>query len=281
MLLSMRCCLTILFIAVLAGQVLATDPTPAQKAWAILEAGVKEKSFARRHDAIHAVGLLAGDSRAQSLAEKSMNDQAPEVREAAATSLGQLHSVSSIPKLKLALNDKDITVVLAAAHSLCVLGDQEGYEVYYEILLGERKAAPGLIAGQEAMFRDHKKLAEFAFEQGIEFNPFAGIGWGIIKTVHQDDVSPVRAAAAGVLADDPDPHSGHALARSCSDKNWIVRVAVLEALARRGDQAFLKDIEPLTADENDRVRYTAAAAIIRLSGPLPAPEPLAEKSSAQ
>jgi HEAT repeat protein len=213
---------------------------------------------------------LAGDSKAVSIAEKAMDDQAPEVREAAATSLGLLHSVSSIPKLKLALNDKDPIVVLAAAHSLCALGDKEGYEVYYEILLGERKAAPGLVAGQEAMFRDHKKLAEFAFEQGIEFNPFAGIGWGIIKTVHQDDVSPVRAAAAAVLADDADPHSGRALAKSCSDKNWMVRVAALEALARRGDPAFLEDVEPHTADENDRVRFTAAAAIVRLSG---APSP--------
>src|SRR5208283_3198303 len=101
----------------------------------------------------------------------------------------------------------DITVVLAAAHALWQLQDKQAFEIYYEILLGERKAGPGLIAGQEAMFRDHKKLATFAFEQGIEFNPFAGLGWGIIKTVHQDDVSPVRAAAALILVDDPDPRS--------------------------------------------------------------------------
>jgi HEAT repeat protein len=138
-----------------------------------------------------------------------------------------------------------------------------------------------LIAGQEEMFRDRKKLAAFAFEQGIEFNPFAGIGWGIIKTLHQDDVSPVRAAAARVLIDDPDPRSGQALVKSCSDKSWIVRVAALDALARRGDQAFLKDIEPHTADEKDRVRYTAAAAIIRLSGAPPRVTPPGEKTKPQ
>jgi HEAT repeat protein len=252
-----------------------------QKAWDILDAGVKEKSFGKRHDAIHAVGLLTGDSKALALVENALDDRAPEVREAAATSLGLLHSVSSIPKLKLALNDQDVTVVLAAAHSLCALGDKEGYEVYYEILIGERKGAPGLIAGQKKMFRDHKKLAQFAFEQAVEFNPYAGIGYGIIKTVHQDDVSPVRAAAAAVLADDADPHSGQALVKSCSDKNSMVRVAALDALARRGDPTVLNDIEPHTADENDRVRYTAAAAIIRLSGaPPPAIAP-AEKTIAQ
>jgi HEAT repeat protein len=276
--LSMRTFFTILFITVLAVPVFATDPTQVQKAWDILDAGVKEKSFAKRHDAIHAVGLLTGDSKGVAIAEKSLDDHAPEVREAAATTLGELHSSSSIPKLELALKDKDITVVLAAAHSLWLLGDKESYEIYYEILIGERKAGPGMIAGQEEMFRDRKKLAEFAFEQGIEFNPFAGIGWGIAKAVHKDDVSPVRAAAARVLVQDPDPRSGQALAKACSNKSWIIRVAALDALARRGDPAFLADIEPHTADEKDRVRYTAAAAIIRLSG-APPPQPSAEKTS--
>lgn len=279
MLFSMRWGLTLLFLAVLAGPILAADPTPVQKAWDILDAGVKEKSFARRHDAIHALGLVAGDAKAVSIVEKALNDPAPEVREAAATSLGQMHSTASVPQLELALKDKDVAVVLAAAHSLWTLGDKAGYEVYYEILLGERKGGPGLIAGQEALLRDRKKLAEFGFEAGIAFNPFANLGWGIFKTIHKDDVTPVRAAAATVLADDPDPRSGQALVKSCSDKSWIVRVAALDALARRGDQASIKDIEPHTADEKEMVRYTAAAAIIRLSSAPPRPKPPAEKTS--
>jgi len=267
----MRCLLTLLFITVLAGTALAADAAPVQKAWDILDAGVKERSFAKRHDAIHALGLLAGDAKAAAIAEGALDDHNPEVREAAATTLGELQFSSSIPKLELALKDKDITVVLAAAHSLWMLQDKQAYEIYYEILLGERKAGPGMIAGQEEMFRDRKKLAAFAFEQGIEFNPFAGIGWGIIKTVHQDDVSPVRAAAATILINDPDPRSGLALVKSCSHKSWMVRVAALDALARRGDPSVLKDVEPHTVDERDKVRYTAAAAIIRLSS-APAPE---------
>jgi hypothetical protein len=158
-------------------------------------------------------------------------------------------------------------VVLAAAHSLWALHDKRGYEVYYEILLGERKGEKGLIAGQEEMFKDRKKLAQFGFEEGIGFSPFTSIGWEVFKMVRKDDVSPVRAAAAEVLADDPDPRSGRALLLSCTDKSWMVRAAALDALARRGDRAYLNDIEPHTADEKDVVRYTAAAAVIRLSGP--------------
>jgi HEAT repeat protein len=69
-----------------------------------------------------------------------------------------------------------------------------------------------------------------------------------------------------VLSEDPDPRSGQALVRACSDKSWVVRAAALDALARRGDPALLKDIEPSLADEKAIVRYTAAAAVIRLSG---------------
>jgi len=269
MCLTMRRSFVVVFTTLAAVLPLAADQSAAEKGWAVLDAAVMEKSSTKRHDAIHALGLLTGDSKAVALAEKALDDHTSEVREAAATTLGNLHASASIPKLEHTLKDKEITVVLAAAHSLWALGDKEGYEVYYEILVGERKAGPGAIAGQEAMLRDRKKLAEFGFEQGIEFNPFAGIGWEIIKTLHKDDVSPVRAKAAAVLSDDADPRSGLALAKSCADKSWIVRVAAIEALARRGDPAFLKVVEPHINDEKETVRYTAAAAIIRLSSAPP------------
>lgn len=266
-----RAGVAVLFIVLFAGPALAEDSNLVQKAWDALNEGVNAKSFNKRHDAIHAVALLSGDPKAVSIAENALSDRAPEVREAAATSLGELHSSASIPKLELALKDKDITVILASAHALWMLKDKEAFEIYYEILVKEHKAGPGLIEGQEAMFRDKKKLAEFAFEQGVEFNPFAGLGWGIIKEVHTDNISPVRASAAKILAEDPDPRTGKALARTTSDKSWLVRVAVLEALSQRGDAGFIPEIEPHLTESNDRVRYTAAAAIIHLSAPPPPP----------
>jgi HEAT repeat protein len=281
MLPSLRLYLVGLFIVIVAAPVFAVDLTPEQMAWKILDRGLNDKSSAKRHDAIHALGLLMGDARAVAIAEKALEDRAPEIREAAATSLGELHSSSSIPKLELALNDKDITVVLAAAHSLWVLQDKKAFDIYYEILVGERKAGPGMIAQQEEMFKDKKKFAQFAFEQGIEFNPFAGIGWGIVKTLHTDTVSPVKASAAKALIDDPDPRTGQALAKSCSDKSWIVRLAALEALARRGDQTVINEIERRLTDEKDLVRYIAAAAIVRLSSTPPQANPEKAVSTGQ
>jgi len=270
MLSSFRTYLFLLAMIIFAVAAWATEPAPGQTPWDVLNVAVNAKSFEKRHDAILAIGLLEGDSMAVQIAEKALNDPAPEVRAAAATALGQLHSKASIPMLKLALNDKDVPVVLAAANALWWMGDKEGYEVYYEILVGERKSTNGWIAKREEMLRDRKKLAEFGFEQAITFNPYMSIGWEVFKEVSKDDASPVRAAAARILADDPDPHSGDALVKACSDKSWIVRVAALEALARRGDPIFIKNIEALNTDEKDLVRYTAAAATIKLKN-VPAP----------
>jgi len=96
------------------------------------------------------------------------------------------------------------------------------------------------------------------------FIPFAGIGWGAIKALTKDDTSPVRAAAAKVLAHDPDPDTTKTLTESAGDKSWLVRAASLEALARRGDASALKAIELYLDDDKAEVKYTAAAAVLHL-----------------
>jgi HEAT repeat protein len=75
---------------------------------------------------------------------------------------------------------------------------------------------------------------------------------------------PVRAVAATYLAHDPDPSSGRALVKATNDKDWIVRAAALQALAERGDAALLPKVELKLDDKNWKVRYSAAAAVIRL-----------------
>src|SRR2546427_12271747 len=89
--------------------------------------------------------------------------------------------------------------------SLHLMRNNSAYEVYSEILAKQRKGGKGLISSQMSTFSDPKKMAQMGFEEGIGFVPFAGIGWKAIKEVRKDDSSPVRAAAAKVLADDPDP----------------------------------------------------------------------------
>jgi HEAT repeat protein len=215
--------------------------------------------------AIRVLGLMPNDAKALGIAEKALADDRPEVRTAAATALGDMKSRSSIPKLKEALDDNDPAVALAAAHALDEMHDDSAYEVYYEVLTGQRKAGKGLIASQTAVLKDPKKMALLGFEQGIGFVPFADIGWVAFRAITKDDTSPVRAAAAKVLAKDPDPAATKALADAADDKSWLVRAAALEALAKRGDPAVLDTVALHMSDKREAVRYTAAATVLRLT----------------
>ncbi|MBV9155013.1 MAG: HEAT repeat domain-containing protein [Acidobacteriaceae bacterium] len=248
-----------------ASVVQQPEESPVDSAWSVLQAGVESKSSDRRAKAVHALGLLPKNQKAQEMAEKALTDPSEEVKLEGATALGQIGATSSRPKLELVLQDKDIKVVVAAANSLYLLKDPAAYEVYYALLTGERKSSASLLQTQLNTLRDRKAVEKLAFEAGIGFVPFGGMGYEAWKTVTQDDTSAVKAAAAEKLATDPDPKSGQALVKSCSDKKWRVRVAVVSAIAKRGDPSLVPALVPLLSDESDSVQYTAAAAILYLS----------------
>jgi HEAT repeat protein len=234
-----------------------------KRAWEILQGGAKAKKTGDRAAAIHALGLMPHDSRGRRMAEAALADDAAEVRSAAAAALGEMGSRRSVPKLKAATDDKDPLVVLAAAQALVLLSDDSGYDVYYEVLTGERKAGKGVLS-QAAAFKDPKKLAELGFQEGLGFIPFARLGWKAFKAIKPNDSSPARAAAALTLAKDPDPKTTEILANAAGDKHWIVRAAALEALAKRGDPAALSTVGLYLSDEEGEVRYTASATALRL-----------------
>jgi HEAT repeat protein len=244
---------------------LAQAQAPVDKAWGILKQGISDKSFETRAKTFRALSLVINNQTAQSMAEKALSDERPEVRTAAASALGQMGAKSSIPKLENAARDKDVGVVFAATDALFRLGSPSAFQVYYAVLLGEKKSGEGLVESQMKMLKDPKAMAQTGMMVGMGFVPFAGAGYGVFKAVTKDDSSPVRAAAAIKLAKDPDPKSGEALAKSATDSKWIVRAAVVDAIATRGDPALMKSIVGLLDDENDVVKFNAAAAVIRLS----------------
>ena len=199
------------------------------------------------------------------MAAKALKDEKAEVRTSAALALGEMRAKSSIPALKAALDDPEPSVALAAGQALSQLKDPAAYDIYYEILTGERKTGKGLLASQESILKDPKKLATLGLAQGVGFIPFGGFGWEAFKMLTKDDVSPVRASSARMLALDPDPASIKALENATSDKSWLVRTAALEALAKREDPTALDTVELSMYDDKDVVQYTAAAAFLRLS----------------
>ena len=237
-----------------------------EKAWMNLEQGVTNKRAGKRVNAVHALRLLPHDPRAQKMAEKALADSNAKVRAAAARALGPMGAESSVPKLEAALDDKEPAVVFAAAHSLFVLGHPEdAYEIDYEVLIGERKGADGLVASQLNELKDSKAMAMMGVETGVGFVPFGGPAYEAFKRISTDRTSPVRAAAAKELAADHDSKIDAALAKAYSDKKWAVRAAAVFAIAKRDNPAFLKVITPALDDKNDIVRYEASATVLRLS----------------
>ena len=243
-----------------------SSPNPKVQAWTILDNGVANTSYEKRAKAVQVLGLLKEDPEAEQMAVKALQDERPEVRASAASALGDMGAKSAIPDLRKMFEDKDVSVILAAARALLDLGDHTGYNVYYAILTGETKTGKGLLDEQKKMLKDPQKMAQFGFETGIGFIPFAGVGWTAFKMLRKDDVSPVLAASALTLANDPDQKSGQALVDAAEgNKSWLVRAAALNALAKRGDPKLIKAPEEGMTDEKEEVQYSAAAAVIRLS----------------
>lgn len=240
--------------------------TATNSSWAVLEAGLGQKSSSQRLGAIKVLGLIRDDSHAIELAEAALKDKNSSVRTAAATSLGQMHATGGDASLKEALNDKNLLVVMAAAHALCLLNDPACYDVYYEVYTGERKNNSGMIAQEMQIIHNPKQLAQMGFNEGIGFVPFAGIPWEAMQTIMKDRKSGTAAKAAliAALATDPEGRTGKLLVSTSQNKNWVLRVAALEAIAKRGDSALLQGIEPRLSDSRRQVRLAAAATIIHL-----------------
>ena len=240
------------------------DETSADRAWTVLRTGLDSKNADQRAKAAHALGLLVKNARAQEWAEKALADAHPEVRMEAVSALGQIGAASARPELRDALNDKDIKVVVAAANALYVLKDPAAYDIYYELLTGERKS-PGMMQSNLSALKNRREVEKLVFQTGIGFVPFGGVGYEAWKRVTEDPTTPIRVDAVEKLESDPDPKSGAALQHSCADKKWQIRAASADAIAKRGDPALLSAVTALLLDENDAVRSEAAAAVIRLT----------------
>ncbi|MGB9244382.1 MAG: HEAT repeat domain-containing protein [Candidatus Acidiferrales bacterium] len=235
----------------------------------ILQTGLSEHNTSRRAAAVAALGLLQNNPWAIESAEKALGDPKPAVRAAAATALGQMGAISSAPLLKKAMGDKTNRVFFAAADSLLSMGDSSGYDVYYEILTGERKSGEGLIAAKKKLITDERAMVLLAMGVGIGFAPYASYGWMVWQELSKDYVTPVRLNALKKLANDPDSRIAKGLLTAACDKHGTVRVAALFAIGRHDDPSLILLIVPHMLDKKAPVRYMAAAAVLRLSASVP------------
>lgn len=269
---STRAVLYRLLVAILWLEAAAFGQTPLGQAWNILQAGADSGGTDQRVTTMRVLQLIPGNAKAIAMAEKGLKDKESEVRGAAALSLGAMGSKGAIPDLVAAAkSDKDGSVVMAAARALTQLGDERGYSVYYAVLTGQRKTGEGLVGGEEKqlndLLRDPKQMEEMAFEQGMGFVPFGGIGLQAFNTIHaSEEKGPLlKATSIKILAKDPDPRTQAALIAATADKEWVIRSAAYDALARRGHAAVLPQLSLGLKDDKEEVKLTAAAAVVHLS----------------
>jgi HEAT repeat protein len=274
-------CLVVSPIASTPSTAQDSAKTPDQSAWTVLNTGLNDNSTDVRVRAVHVLGELNNNAKAKDAAISAMkNDKQAEVRGAAAQALGEMGAKSAIAALHATYQDTDPSVIIAAAHSLVVLGDDSGYNVYYAVLTGEQKTGQSLSDQQKKMLKDPKKMAALGVQAGVGFIPFGGLAMGGYKMLTRDDTSPVLAAAALMLAKDPDQKSGKALADASANKEkWLVRAAAFDAIAKRGDPVLLNAAEAGLQDEKDLVRISAAAAVIRLHDIQSSPKAEPKKSA--
>jgi HEAT repeat protein len=236
-----------------------------EKSWFILQTGLHSKRVAQREEAIKALSLLEGNRQAIRFTLRAMRDKNPRVRAAAASTLGELHAIATLPALRAAISDKDPSVRLAATHALFVMKDPLAYEIYYAILMGDKKTSAGMIQSQVDRLKDPKQVAQMGLQEGIGFVPYAGMGYEAYRQLMKHDSSPVRAAAARFLALDPDSISEDALIQvAVTDKNIIVREAALDALAQKFDPKCIQRLAINLDEDKYPVRYRTAATVIHL-----------------
>jgi len=64
-------------------------------------------------------------------------------------------------------------------------------------LKGERKSGQGLISQEVDLLRDPKKVAEYCFEEGIGFVPYAGYGLSAVEFIRKEDQQSPKPVPAG------------------------------------------------------------------------------------
>jgi len=272
-------CLVVLSAAATFSNAQNTAQASLDTAWTVLNTGLENTDTTVRVRATRELGELDGNAKAEAAAISALkNDKQPQVRAAAAQALGDMGAKDAKADLYEAFQDTEPSVIIAAAHSLVQLGDDRGYNVYYAILTGQQKTGTSLTDQQKQLLKDKRKMAALGAEAAVGFIPFGGLAVSGYKVLTRDDTSPVLAAAALMLAKDPDPKSGNALAdASANQDKWLVRAAAFDALAKRGNPVYLDAAETGLQDANDQVRVAAAACAIHLSDIQSHPKPEEKK----
>lgn len=253
-------------VLMLAPAVAAASAT--ETAQATLEAALKSKNPDTRKDAVQALAVLGAQAPYQSRLESMLHDKDLPVRLAVVAALAESKDA---PALRQALDDNAPEVRFAAAKALFAMNDAAGEQALIRVLSGDSKTNSGFIAEQKRealrMLETPRPLVMVAINQGVGMVPvpYLGMGFSTMMKVLNNSGAPSRAATALLLGKRKDPEAIAALENSLRDKNARVRGAAIQAIAMSDNAELAKDAEPMLNDKNRGVRLRAAACYLRLS----------------
>ncbi len=244
------------------------------KAYDTLKAGLEDGNPAKRIAAVLALGVARPQPKPVSLVEGLLGDKDSGTRAAACSTLGDMKSRTSIPKLRAALDDKAGEVIFAAGKALFAMGDPQGREVLIEVLEGDQAPKSGIVSSsiRDAKLKLHDPRALLLLgvnESAGLLGPF-GVSVPIAEMLMKDNQASGKTAAALLLATEHSEATRKAIEEAFNDKNWTVRVAALRSAAMLDLTASYANVETLLGDKRDEVRYAAAGAMVRLKQKAPA-----------
>jgi HEAT repeat protein len=258
-------------------------PQPVASAWEFLKKELQDPNPEKRKMTAAALAGIGTNSQSlQMLYDAMANDKDPQVRQAAAASLGEMKAQVAIPKLKAAM-DNDPEVSFVAARSLWLMGDHSGRDLIEEVATGQQKKTTGKVsqAKLEASRRLHDPngLARMgALEAaGALLGPFS-IGLQLAKELAKDSGAQARLLAIALILQQCDAESASAIQTAFEDdKSEVVRAAAAKALGTCGGKQAMPKLADAIISEKFSVQLAASAAVIRISSSAPAPTSLEKK----
>ena len=217
--------------------------------------------------------LVSFGSRAVPCLIASLNDEAPEVRQAAAAVLGRIGGVDSVKALVGVLDNDSPEVIVAAAAALGSIGSPAAFEGLIP-LLGHTDAAVrhsavsaiNSVAHPETSRRIRSLLTNsnsLVREGAVKIAGYFGFAdsFDAVIALLQDESPHVRRAVVEHLPYFEDPRSVHALGRALRDNDVRVRAAAGRALVHLDANSAERLLGDPLGDSDPRVRYQAVQAV--------------------
>jgi len=242
---------------------------PSAKAWQIIDTAMQGNVDNRRM-IVEAASLGGARPKVFEYLGRAAEDKDSEVRMAVCTTLTSLKAPGSLPLLQKLLADNDIEIAFCAAQALYGLDDPAGRDALLEVVQGKTKTGKSFFSDQKreamAAFKTKKRFFAYLFRMGIRFAPVPGLAMGIssMESLTHDPGVSGRSLPLLAFARGNDPETLQALREALKDKDAVVRASAVHSLAMRNDPSAKDDLIPLMDDKEDKVRYRAAVAYLRL-----------------